>query len=131
MERRIRYLHRQPLARSEPFLRYLKPGALARMRDSRISARSHRVCAIPQISPHRPPSPSPPPSSDGQPQVNMNDGFPCFSGRMYGPRCPQRKKLVAAKAVLFLSSSQSGPVSDLPDPVIDVFNSDSNMVVAH
>lgn len=122
MERRIRSLHRKSITRSEPFLKYLKPGALARLRDSKISARSLRVCSIPQISP---------PSSDGQPPVNVIDAFPCFSGRIYGPRCPQRKKLVAAKAVMLLGSSQSGPVPDHPDPLIDVFNSDSNIVVAH
>ncbi|KAK3184371.1 hypothetical protein Dsin_031657 [Dipteronia sinensis] len=134
MERRIRTARRQSMARSEPFLKYLKPGALARLRDSKIIARSQRVKSIPQISSHRmsPPS-SPPSSSDGQPQVNVPDGFPFFSGRVcgYGPRFPQRKKLVAAKAVMFFSSAQSGPVSDLPDPVIDVFSSDSNIVAAH
>ncbi|KAL5794082.1 hypothetical protein ACOSP7_002676 [Xanthoceras sorbifolium] len=134
MERRIRTIRRQSIARPEPFLKYLKPGALARLRDSKISARSQRVKSNPQISTHRmsPPS-SPRSSTDAQPQVNVSDDFPCFSGRVYGygPRCPQRKKLVAAKAVLFLSSAQAGPVSDLPDPVIDVFGSDSNIVVAH
>lgn len=132
MERRIRSLQRQQLTRSEPFLKYLKPGALARLRDSKISARSHKVISIPQISPHRISLTSPPPSSnDDQPQVSVIDAFPCFSGRMYGPLCPQRKKLVAAKAILSLSSHQSGPGSDLPDPVIDVFSSDSNIVAAH
>lgn len=38
---------------------------------------------------------------------------------------------MAAKAVLFLSTNQSAPGSDLPDPVIDVFSSDSNIVAAH
>ncbi|KAJ0111731.1 hypothetical protein Patl1_02020 [Pistacia atlantica] len=111
MERRIRSLPRQHLTRPEPFLKYLKPGALARLRDSKISARSHRVISIPQISPHRMSPMSPPPSSnDDHPQVSVTDAFPCFSGRMYGPRCPQRKKLVAAKAVLLfdLESVRSG-----------------------
>ncbi|KAJ4851233.1 hypothetical protein Tsubulata_022288 [Turnera subulata] len=113
-------LHRQSPTRAEAtYLRFLKPGALAQLRDSRISARSHRVHSLPQqISPQ----PSQPLLADNP--ISADD-FPCFSPRMYGPRCPQRKKLVAAKAVLFLPSS---PVSDLPDPVISVLGSDSALV---
>ncbi|CAL1354205.1 unnamed protein product [Linum trigynum] len=76
------------------FQRYLKPGALARLRDSKISAaRSLR----PKSPPPRPDSdhnsPPPVPSSDG-------DGVPCFSAKLYGPRSLTRKKLVAARSIL-------------------------------
>ncbi|GMN61736.1 hypothetical protein TIFTF001_030828 [Ficus carica] len=108
-----------------PFLKYLKPGALAQIRDSRISARSHRAIALSQI---RSSPPSSPPSTPVQTPVGSTDGFPCFSGRVYGPRCPQRKKLVASKSVLFSSQTPSSPVLDAPDPIIDVFGSD---IVAH
>lgn len=37
---------------------------------------------------------------------------------------------MATKAVMLFNSTQSGPVSDLPDPVIDVLGSD-NVVAAH
>ncbi|KAK9286028.1 hypothetical protein L1049_025231 [Liquidambar formosana] len=132
MNRRARTLHRSFPTRNEGFNRYLKPGALARLRDSRISARSFRFDSHSQISLYRSPSPSSPPSlspTNSQPQVAMIDGFPCFAGRIYGPRCPQRKKLVATKSVFFLSSSPASPVSDSPDSIIDVFNTD--ILVAH
>ncbi|XVF43378.1 hypothetical protein PTKIN_Ptkin02bG0035600 [Pterospermum kingtungense] len=119
MNRRFRSISRHSLARSEPFLKYLKPGALARLRDSRISARSHRTTSLFQISP-----PSPP-SNGGQPlSAALIDGFPCFAatGRVHGPRCLQRKKLFAAKGMLFLNSTQS--VSDFPDPVVDLLTSE-------
>ncbi|OAY33106.1 hypothetical protein MANES_13G070200v8 [Manihot esculenta] len=123
---------RSPLSfsRTEPYLRFLKPGALAQLRDSRISARSHRVNSLRLIALHRVSRPSSPSSDSVQPQLNNFDGMPCFLSRFYGPRCPQRKKLVAAKSVLFLCSRPSSPVSDSPDPIINLLNSDS-IVVAH
>ncbi|KAH7533064.1 uncharacterized protein LOC107408961 [Ziziphus jujuba] len=126
MNRRSRSHHRSSPNRTEPFLKFLKPGALAQIRDSRISARSHRVVSLLQI---RTSPPSSPPSTPGQPPANAMDGFPCFSARIYGPRCPQRKKLVAAKSVLFPSQNPSSPVHDSPDPLIDVFSAD--IVAAH
>ncbi|EXC01251.1 hypothetical protein L484_002813 [Morus notabilis] len=126
MNRRTRAVHRSSPSRTEPFLKYLKPGALARIRDSRISARSHRAIALSQIR-LSPPS-SPPPPTPGQLPVSVMDVFPCFSPRFYGPRCPQRKKLVASKSVLFPSQTPSSPVLDAPDPIIDVFGSD---IAAH
>ncbi|MBA0743955.1 hypothetical protein Gogos_006602 [Gossypium gossypioides] len=118
MNRRSRSLARHPLPRSEPFLKFLKPGALARLRDSRISARSHRSTSLFQISP------SFQPSNGGQPFSTAMDGFPCFvpTPTVYGPRFPQRKKLIATKGMLFLSSTQSA--LDLPDPVVDLLTSE-------
>ncbi|KAE8657392.1 putative beta-1,3-galactosyltransferase 2-like [Hibiscus syriacus] len=119
MNRRSRSLARHSLPRSEPFLRYLKPGALARLRDSRISARSHRTSSLFQISP------SLPSSNDGQLFLSAAmDGFPCFvpTARVFGPRCLQRRKLIAAKGMLFQSSALSA--MDLPDPVVDLLASE-------
>ena len=127
--------------RSEPFHKYLKPGALAQIRDSRISAhRTHRVNSLyllsssssSSISLHRTTPPSSPPSSNAaahQTPVNaFTDDIPCFSGRIYDPRCPQRKKLVAAKSVLFLNPIPNS-VQDSPDSVIDSFSND--ILLAH
>ncbi|XP_022775875.1 uncharacterized protein LOC111317725 [Durio zibethinus] len=118
MNRRTRSFARHSLIRSEPFLKYLKPGALARLRDSRISARSHRTSSVFQISP------SSPQSNGGQPFSTAIDGFPCFAetSRVYGPRCLQRKKLIAVKGMLFLNSTQSA--LDLPDPIMDLLTSE-------
>ncbi|XP_020238234.1 uncharacterized protein LOC109817407 [Cajanus cajan] len=102
------------------FHKYLKPGALARIRDSRISARSHRLNAH-KIPLHR--APSTPPAAD-QPQVTATAadvGYPFFAPRIYGPRCPQHKKLMAAKSVFFVPVS---PAADSPDLVIDALGAD-------
>ncbi|KAK8613903.1 hypothetical protein V6N13_101657 [Hibiscus sabdariffa] len=114
MRIRCRSFARHSIPRSEPFLKYLKPGALARLRDSRISARSHRTSSIFQISA----------SNVTQPFSVAGDSFPCFlaTGRAYGPRCLGRKKLCAAKGIIFLNSTQSG--LDLPDPVMDLLSSE-------
>ncbi|XP_057760205.1 uncharacterized protein LOC130980559 [Arachis stenosperma] len=111
------------------FHKYLKPGALARIHDSRIiSAISHRIGSICQI-PLRRTSPSSTlhalqDTAAAQPQANAAasfDCFPFFVARIYGPRCPQRKKLMAAKSVMFVPVS---PAADSPDLVIDFFGSD-------
>ncbi|KAK7272289.1 hypothetical protein RJT34_28792 [Clitoria ternatea] len=103
------------------FHKYLKPGALARIRDSRISARSHRLNSLCQIPLHRAPL-SPLLSDVDQPQFNAVDaGFPILVARIYSPRCPQRKKLMAAKSVFFVPVN---PAADSPDLVIDSLNSD-------
>ncbi|GMY09893.1 hypothetical protein FCV25MIE_05132 [Fagus crenata] len=142
MNRRIRASNKPSSlspTRSEPFHKYLKPGALAQIRDSRISARTHRVNSLyflssssspREISLHRTTPPSSPPSNNAgqQTPVNVTDGIPCFSVRIYGPRCPQRKKLVAAKSVLFLNPIPN-PVQDSPDSVIDAFSND--ILLAH
>ncbi|RDY04663.1 hypothetical protein CR513_11600, partial [Mucuna pruriens] len=97
--------------------KYLKPGALARIRDSRISARSHRLNSLlRQIPLHRASSPPPLPVADQPPPATADAGFPFFVARIYGPRCPQRKKLMAAKSVLFVPVT---PAADSPDLVID------------
>ncbi|CAM8950396.1 unnamed protein product [Rhodiola kirilowii] len=54
-------MHRRTISipiSAESFNRYLKPGALARIRDSQITARSYRVHTVPSF--HCPLSSSPP-----------------------------------------------------------------------
>ncbi|XP_008804321.2 uncharacterized protein LOC103717639 [Phoenix dactylifera] len=125
MNRRLR----SPNAKIEGrFHRYLRPGALARLRDSRISARSPRSTLkipIPRLSP--PSSPQATPNAAAAAAASRMDGSPYFAVRSHGPRFLQRKKLVAAKSIFFVPSSPSGP--ELSDAVVDVFNSD--LIVAH
>ncbi|XP_054792818.1 uncharacterized protein LOC129298432 [Prosopis cineraria] len=124
MNHRTRALAKSPPARAEQFQKYLKPGALARMRDSRISAKSHRLNSLCQISLRRATPPSSPRSTAGQSQIIVGDSFPCFVGRIFGPRCPQRKKLTAVKSVLYITTSPSNPAPDSPDLIIDSFGND-------
>ncbi|KAG6494547.1 uncharacterized protein LOC121999813 [Zingiber officinale] len=90
--------------------RFLKPGDLARLRDSIF--RTVRSDAPLLLSP--PSSPSP---------AAQIDGRPCFVARGHGPRYPQRRKLVAAKYVFF------GPPSPDPEHFFDPFGVD--LVPAH
>ncbi|TKY48743.1 hypothetical protein E2542_SST26165 [Spatholobus suberectus] len=65
--------------------------------------------------------PRPPPLPDADQPQAAEAGFPFFVARIYGPRCPQRKKLMAAKSVLFVPVS---PAADSPDLVIDALGAD-------
>ncbi|XP_010276112.1 PREDICTED: uncharacterized protein LOC104610941 [Nelumbo nucifera] len=132
MNRRVRSLSRSAAKGDEGFYRYLKPGALAQIRDSRISARCQRLDLQAQISTYRFTSSLSSSVSTGssiQAQIATIDGFPCFGRRIHSPRCPQRKKLVAAKSIFFLSSNPSSPVSDSLDPLMDVLSTD--LLVVH
>ncbi|KAJ4981857.1 hypothetical protein NE237_032694 [Protea cynaroides] len=122
MNRRVRRSCRSSTKREEGFYTYLKPGALARLRDSRINARSQKPDLQTQIPFYRVAMLASTLSTGNniQTQIATSDGVPCFVSRTYSPRCPQRKKLVAAKSFYFLSSNPSTPVSDSPDSLLDV-----------
>lgn len=110
---------------SPSYLRYLKPGALARLRDSRISA--HRTLHPVDCKPNQISSP---PRTATPSQIGPVDGppSPC---RIYGPRCPQRKKMMAAKSFLYASPSLTGHGPEA-GPIVDLFSGsgDSAIVVA-
>lgn len=122
------------------YLSYLKLGALAKLRDSRISAsRTQRVtkslfkapiCASPLRSSAA--------ISPGSPtQINGPPSSPLFfSDRIYGPRYPQRKKLMAARAVFVSGPNFSGTGLDSPGQGMDLISgsensSNNNILVAH
>lgn len=131
MNRRLRFSPKSSANRTEPFHKYLKPGALAQLRDSRISARSYRFNSLAQIYLRRTsPLESSPLSTTGQSEIDMVDDFPSMAGRVYSrPLCLKRKKLAAIKSTWFPSPNLQTPTPDLTrDPIIDVFNSD---VAAH
>ncbi|XP_068644943.1 uncharacterized protein [Aristolochia californica] len=121
MNRRVRSPCRStfPTKREERLHRYLKPGALAQLRDSKVSARFQKPrLQIPVSFAQSLAS-----DSVAAAQIHQIDGFPCFSAAIYGPRFPQRKKLFAAKSTFLVSSPAA------PDPIIDLFNSD--ILIAH
>lgn len=120
MNRRLRITLKSSKKRDAGYNRYLKPGALAQLRDSRINARSSRIGST-QISLYRMETSSSPSTLPSPTTIQVQiDGIPCFAGRIYGPRCPQRKKIVATKSVLILCSNPSSPVSDSTDPIAEV-----------
>ncbi|CAM0909440.1 unnamed protein product [Alopecurus aequalis] len=84
--------------------RFLRPGALARLRDSKIVARSIRSAA------RLPPPSSPPPRSPGLvlPAEGSVPHF-FFGGARGVPRYPLRKKLAAARGVAFLPPPPMSP----------------------
>ncbi|KAK4439343.1 hypothetical protein Salat_0269200 [Sesamum alatum] len=96
---------RSPLP-TPSFYTYLKPGALAQLRYSKITARSKEIgaqtlLALCQLKPSSD-SAFPRPHSTGLPM----DGIPCFNLRVKSyPRCLQRKKLIAVTPIF--SETQS------------------------
>ncbi|KAE8775451.1 hypothetical protein D1007_52008 [Hordeum vulgare] len=79
--------------------RFLRPGALARLRDSRIVARSLRSAAARLPIPSAPPSPAP--------EQQRQDAVPHFlvgptRGLCGAARYPLRRRMAAARCVVFL-----------------------------
>lgn len=129
MDRRLRSPARRPerqqLAGSGSPHRFLRPGALARLRDSRVLARSLRCAARAWA----PPSSTSPPRSPAPPAAW--DGVPCFLGpasAARGMRYPLRKKLAAARAVVLLS-----PPLEVVEAFMDAFApaASPDVVAAH
>ncbi|PKU66106.1 uncharacterized protein LOC110111530 [Dendrobium catenatum] len=124
MNRRIRSPCRRAAARTEERLqRFLKPGALARLRDSKICARSPRSL---QISATRISLPVSPAAGAAATPIEGLEGeqIRFFASRICAPRILQRKKLAAAKYVFF-----APPSPDPSDSVLDVLGVD--LVAAH
>ncbi|KAL6562250.1 hypothetical protein OROGR_003257 [Orobanche gracilis] len=97
---------RSPTPSTPSFYMYLKPGALAQLRYSKMAARSKEIGAKTLLALCQLESSSS--SAFSQPHSNglAMDGIPCFSLRVKSyPRCLQRKKLVAVTP--FFSESQS------------------------
>ncbi|KAK1304753.1 hypothetical protein QJS10_CPB11g01346 [Acorus calamus] len=104
MNRRLRSPRKASSSKiDERFHRFLKPGALARIRDSRCGSRTAKdLLSLLQIPP------SPPSAAGGDAAVVPVDGTPCFAGRIYGPRFPQRRRLAASRSVFFVPTSPGG-----------------------
>uniref|UniRef100_A0A0E0CG29 Uncharacterized protein n=1 Tax=Oryza meridionalis TaxID=40149 RepID=A0A0E0CG29_9ORYZ len=108
MERRR--LHRAAPREEERMHRFLRPGALARLRDSRIVARSLRSAATHLLPTSLPPAPTLPP----QVVAEQQGGAPHFVVPARGlggvGRYPLRRRMCAARSVVFL-----------PPPAADAF----------
>ncbi|KAJ1278008.1 hypothetical protein BS78_04G047300 [Paspalum vaginatum] len=77
--------------------RFLRPGALARLRDSRIVARSLRSSACLLLPRSAPPLPAPP-----VPAAAEQAAAPRFLGTSGSGRYPLRRRVAAARGVSFL-----------------------------
>ncbi|GLT83555.1 hypothetical protein SLE2022_018380 [Rubroshorea leprosula] len=107
--------------RNEVFYRYLKPGALAQIRDSRVNARSQKSDSLlANLLTHQVDSVLT--QHPSQTQISSMDRLPRFLNKVYGgPCCLRRKKLVANKSVFSLNLNPSG--ADLES---SVNNNDNN-----
>ncbi|KAF7003770.1 hypothetical protein CFC21_019055 [Triticum aestivum] len=114
-------------------LRFLRPGALARLRDARLRRRSKPAYSRPApASPQPQPSPSPPPApaAGGDGESGPFVPYVVPGSRFLAPRCPQRKKLTAGKVVPLFSPPMPSP--DLPfEAVMEFFNAPDMVVAAH
>ncbi|CAD6247985.1 unnamed protein product [Miscanthus lutarioriparius] len=99
MDRRLRALPRaSERHHQQQHQRFLRPGALARLRDSRIVARSVRSSACLLLPRSAPPSPARPVlAADEQPAAPRFLGTTSGSGRY-----PLRRRVAAARGVSFL-----------------------------
>ncbi|GFP91982.1 hypothetical protein PHJA_001342300 [Phtheirospermum japonicum] len=88
------------------FYTYLKPGALAQLRYSKMTARSKKISAQTLLALCQLESTAGSAFSQTHSTGLAMDGIPCFNVRVKGyPRCIQRKKLVAVTP--FFSETQS------------------------
>ncbi|KAK9077342.1 hypothetical protein SSX86_005679 [Deinandra increscens subsp. villosa] len=131
MNRRIRK-QSSAMKSESSYLRFLKPGALAQLRDSKINARSHLRSPDSQIYLHRaiPSSPTSSPSrsfniQQQQPEAagalaTVDGELPFLSARFYAPRCLQRKKLMAVRSSCYMNPGTNSLASDASVNAIDV-----------
>lgn len=121
--------------REQRLKKYLKPGALAQLRDARIHARSQTFIAARKLSVVPNAESSGPTRANplNQPQVIV-DETPCFKVRSFGPCCPQRKKLMASKAFFFAitpgsPSSPTGAAGMVE--ALDTFSPPADILAVH
>ncbi|KAK1259570.1 hypothetical protein QJS04_geneDACA020092 [Acorus gramineus] len=100
--------------------RFLKPRALAPIRDSRCSSRTAKDLLL-QIPP------SPPPSTGGDVPVVPGDGTPCFCWENLWPQVPPAEETGFVEVGILCRDGGDGP--DEPCGVEDLFGAD--LLLAH
>ncbi|KAL3643328.1 hypothetical protein CASFOL_014143 [Castilleja foliolosa] len=97
---------RSPLSSTPSYYTYLKPGALAQLRYTKMTARSKQIAAQTLLALCQLESSAGSAFSQTRLTGLAMDGIPCFNARVKSyPRCIQRKKLVAVTP--FFSEAQS------------------------
>ncbi|CAH2077829.1 unnamed protein product [Thlaspi arvense] len=114
-------LSTSPVRKNDGFHRYLKPGALAQIRNSRINARSNSP--LTRSLPDRvdPPSPS---SQSPVAEAPTMDQMPDLLSKIYGPYRIGRKKLGPARSVLRTMMN----LNPSPNSVLESNNGNSNVL---
>ncbi|KAJ0261652.1 hypothetical protein HA466_0047290 [Hirschfeldia incana] len=110
-------ISRSPATRNDGFHRYLKPGALAQIRNSRINTRSASSLLSLSLSPPVDPTPSAAANNLTVDQVLH------LLRKIYGPYSYQRKKLGAARSMMMMVN--------LNNPIIESSGGNSSDVIAH
>ncbi|KAL5207503.1 hypothetical protein ABZP36_031938 [Zizania latifolia] len=102
-----RRLLRSAPREEERLHRFLRPGALARLRDSRIVARSLRSAAAASrlLPTSLPPSPPPPPPAVAEQQGGVPHFLVPARGLGGAARYPLRRRLSAARSVVYVLPS--------------------------
>ncbi|XP_040380667.1 uncharacterized protein LOC121054647 [Oryza brachyantha] len=126
----------QPMAHGDERLHghhrsFLRPGALARLRDSKVIARSVRSAAAMAVPARLLPPSSPPPSAAAA--GGGGGGVPHFLGAVRETRYPLRKKLAAARSVVFLPPPPT-TAADAGEMFMDAFAAaaaPSELLAAH
>ncbi|CAL9243604.1 unnamed protein product [Arabidopsis halleri] len=124
-------ISKSPARRSDGYHRYLKPGALAQIRNSRINARSTTTTtslvsrsSLSQLL--DPISPSQNSVDEAAAARNLTiDQVPHLLRKISGPYSYQRKKLAAARSV------SSMMIMNINPPINSVLVEPSSDVIAH
>ncbi|KAG2333158.1 hypothetical protein Bca52824_004338 [Brassica carinata] len=103
---------------NDGFHRYLKPGALAQIRNSRINSRSASLVSSSPISSDRSPSTSAAANDLTVEQV------PHLLRKIYGPYSYQRKKGAARPMTMMM-------MANLNNPIIESSGGSGSDVIAH
>lgn len=122
-------ISKSPARRSDGFHRYLKPGALAQIRNSRINARSttslvSRSSLSQLVDPISPSENSVDEAAAASRNLTI-DQVPHLLRKIYGPYSYQRKKLAAARSVSSMMMMNINP------PINSVLVEPSSDVIAH
>ncbi|XP_010443096.1 PREDICTED: uncharacterized protein LOC104726028 [Camelina sativa] len=132
-------ISKSPARRNDRFHRYLKPGALAQIRNSRINARSTTTASLVSRSLSQPLDPISPSHNSVADKAaaaaarNLTiDQVPHLLRKIYGPYSYQRKKLAAARSVSSMMMMNINPPNMnsvlVVEPSSSVLSSD---VIAH
>jgi len=115
-------ISRSPVRRNDGFHRYMKPGALAQIRNARINnARSNFPLTRSLSDPVDPPSSSSESPIAATPQTITMDQMPHLLSKIYGPYRIGRKKLGPARSAMV-------KLNPSPNSILESINGNSNVL---